>query len=94
MQKTLDSLIDSIISKDSIFMSKEALRHTFTPKELPHREKQIESLIRVLAAPLRNETPSNLFLYGKTGTGKTIVSKFVCDYLKNKAGPPFYLSKQ
>ncbi len=85
MQSTLDHLIDNIVSKKSIFKSKEALRHTFTPKELPHREKEIKALLDILVAPLKQETPSNLFLYGKTGTGKTLVSRFVCECIKEKA---------
>jgi len=33
-------------------------------------------------APLRGETPSNLFIYGKTGTGKTASVKYVVKELK------------
>jgi len=47
------------------------------PDILPHREKEINNLANVLVPALRNETPSNVFIYGKTGTGKTAVTKFV-----------------
>jgi len=51
------------------------------PEELPHREKEIEQLASVLVAALKGETPSNVFIYGKTGTGKTCVTKFVGNQL-------------
>jgi cell division control protein 6 len=39
----------------------------------------------VLAPALTKDRVSNLFAYGKTGTGKTIVTKFVLDRLQRKA---------
>jgi cell division control protein 6 len=53
------------------------MRPTFMPNILPHREKEINNLANVLVPALRYETPSNVFIYGKTGTGKTAVTKFV-----------------
>lgn len=44
---------------------------------IPHRNEQIDYIAGILAPCLRLEKPSNLFLYGKTGTGKTVVSKYV-----------------
>lgn len=53
------------------------MRPTYMPEILPHREKEIKELASVLVPALRGETPSNVFIYGKTGTGKTAVAKFV-----------------
>jgi len=53
------------------------MRPTYMPEILPHREKEITNLASVLVPALRDETPSNIFIYGKTGTGKTAVTKFV-----------------
>lgn len=54
------------------------------PEILPHREKEINDLATVLVPALRGETPSNVFIYGKTGTGKTAVAKFVGKELLKK----------
>ena len=54
------------------------------PEILPHREKEINTLASILAPALRDETPSNVFIYGKTGTGKTAVVKFVGKELLKK----------
>lgn len=60
-----------------MFRNKEVLRPSYTPEELPHRHQQINQLATILVAALRGETPSNVFIYGKTGTGKTAVTRFV-----------------
>jgi cell division control protein 6 len=60
------------------------MRPTYMPDILPHREKEINNLASILVPALRDETPSNVFIYGKTGTGKTAVTKFVGKELLNK----------
>ncbi|MCE4612690.1 MAG: ORC1-type DNA replication protein [Desulfurococcales archaeon] len=60
-----------------IFANREVLMPDYIPKELPHRESEIRRVASVLAPALRGERPSNLFIYGLTGTGKTAVIKRV-----------------
>lgn len=71
-----------LLEMQPIFKNRECLRPTYTPEELPHREEQIHQLARMWAAPLRGETPSNVFIYGKTGTGKTATVRYVMGELK------------
>ncbi len=54
------------------------------PETLPHREREIDGLATILVPALRAETPSNVFIYGKTGTGKTAVTKYVGKELLSK----------
>jgi cell division control protein 6 len=60
------------------------MRPTYIPDLLPHRDKEINHLASILVPALRGETPSNVFIYGKTGTGKTAVTKFVGKELLKK----------
>jgi len=60
------------------------MRPTYMPEILPHRGKETNDLASVLVTALRGETPSNVFIYGKTGTGKTAVTKFVGKELLKK----------
>jgi len=70
-------IFGKLMKTDGLFINREVMRHTYTPEILPHREKEINSLASVFVPALRGETPSNVFIYGKTGTGKTAVTKFV-----------------
>jgi len=65
------------LNQGGIFETRDVLRPAYTPKVLPHREEQINALANVLVPALRGETPSNVLIYGKTGTGKTAVAKYV-----------------
>lgn len=66
-----------------IFKNREYLRPTYIPEDLPHREEQIDQLARIWVAPLRGETPSNVLVYGKTGTGKTATVKYLMNELES-----------
>jgi cell division control protein 6 len=75
-------LFDDLLSGQPIFENKEVLRPSYTPRKLPHREEQINSMATILVSALRGDTPSNILIYGKTGTGKTASAKFVSDELE------------
>jgi len=76
-------LFDDLLSGEPIFENKEVLRPSYTPRKLPHREEQINSMATILVSALRGDTPSNILIYGKTGTGKTASAKFVSDELES-----------
>ncbi|MFC6615588.1 Cdc6/Cdc18 family protein [Halopenitus salinus] len=76
-------LFDDLLSGEPIFENKEVLRPSYTPRELPHRNDQINRMATILVSALRGETPSNILIYGKTGTGKTASAKFVSNELES-----------
>ena len=76
-------LFDDLLSGEPIFRSKDVLRPSYTPRTLPHREDQINNTATILVAALRGETPSNILIYGKTGTGKTASAKYVSQELES-----------
>ena len=71
----LDKIFDSFVG--NIFDNKSVLQASYNPDNIPHREKQIEQEASILAPALRKERPSNLFVYGGTGTGKTLCTYYV-----------------
>ena len=75
--KPLDRIFDDFLSGPQIFKNRDVMRATFVPEELPHREEQISRIGKILATILKGGVPSNIFLYGKTGTGKTAVALYV-----------------
>jgi len=80
MQKQLnplDSIFNKALSGSMLFTNRQALRTDFIPENLPYRDEQIKSIGQILSPILQESKPSNLLLYGKTGSGKTVVAKYV-----------------
>jgi len=68
---------ENIIFKDEKFFYPE-----FVPERLPHRDKEIDSMVFAFNPVLKGKKPQNIFLAGPTGCGKTAVSKFVLKELE------------
>lgn len=81
----LDDVFEQFLKSTPIFKDRNVLRHDYIPDRLPHREEQIRFLGETVAPLLKNSRCSNVFLYGKTGTGKTAVTKYVLGKLVLKA---------
>jgi cell division control protein 6 len=81
----LDDVFENFVKSAKLFKDREVLRHDYLPDKLPHRENQIRLLGAVVAPVLKNARCSNIFIYGKTGTGKTAVTKYVLSHLGVKA---------
>lgn len=81
----LDEVFEKFTSNAQIFKDREVLRHDYLPDRLPHREDQMRSLGQTVAPVLKSARCSNILLYGKTGTGKTAVTKYVLSHLEVKA---------
>ncbi len=84
MGPQLDKIFDNI-SKDSLFEDKFVLQSAYKPENIPHREKQIEQIASIMAPVLRGERISNLFIYGQTGTGKTLSARYVKNEIIKRA---------
>jgi cell division control protein 6 len=74
--------LNDMLSESRIFANREALSPHFMPKRLVSRSKEINNIERALAPSLKGERGRNLFIYGKTGTGKTSCTKYVLEEVK------------
>jgi len=77
VQSSLNNIFESFIERKSIFQNKDVLNLKFSPENIPHREKEINQIASILGTSLRLEKPSNIFIYGKPGTGKSLCASFV-----------------
>jgi cell division control protein 6 len=81
----LDDVFEKFVNNTKIFRDREVLRHDYLPDNLPHRDEQIRQIGETMAPVLKGARGSNVFIYGKTGTGKTAVTKYVLSRLESKA---------
>ena len=84
-QSNLKSMFSNYLDKDSVFKNKDALTTGWKPDNILHRDEQINDLASILAPALKGNDPSNVFLYGSVGTGKTLIVKHVTDELNGVA---------
>ena len=71
-QQTLHDILKGFVEKRSeIFADREVLGHAHIPENIPHRDEEIRNIATTLAPALQGGKTSNMFVYGKTGTGKT-----------------------
>ena len=78
------NIFEKILGQDSLFIDRKAFDHAFEPSNLPHREPEVEALVRNLVDALNGHIPSNMLLYGVPGSGKTVVTRFVLSQLLEK----------
>lgn len=85
MSNIFDEMEQNGTNYNPIFKDKKPLDHRFLPEKLVHREEQIREIAKYWVDALNQVTPSNVTLYGKTGTGKTAASKFAREQLIDAA---------
>lgn len=81
----LDNYFEEFMSSTPIFNDKSVLQSNHNPDKIPHRDEYLKDIAKILAPALRKERPSNVFIYGKTGTGKSLCVNHVLNKMKNVA---------
>jgi cell division control protein 6 len=84
-----DPLFDLAEDADrpSIFIRKELLKVGHVPKStrIVGRDSEIESVAAELRPIVRGDPPNNVMIYGKTGTGKSLVARHVSERARRAA---------
>ncbi len=73
----INIFFENYLQKDTLFRDKSVLLSSYIPAEVLYRQELLQEIAHILAPALRQEKPSNLFVYGKTGTGKTLSIKHI-----------------
>jgi len=70
-----------------IFANKDLLKIGHVPEadRIVGRDEEISKLAKRLNGAVHGYSPENVMIYGKTGTGKSLVSKHVCQRAQNAA---------
>lgn len=68
-----------------VFADESVLKEDWQPEQLPERESELEEIRNALAPATRGVNAHNLFLYGKTGQGKTVAIDHEVELLQEYA---------
>lgn len=78
-KKSVSAFFEEFLVRESLFNDRSVLISSFMPENILHRDKEVNQILNILAPALKHEKPSNLFVYGNTGTGKTLTIKHITD---------------
>jgi len=79
--------MDYFGSENEVFRNKELLQVSHLPDgdRIIGRDDELTNLANAIKPATRGNTPNNVLVYGKTGTGKSLCSKFITNHAVERA---------
>ncbi len=84
-RKHLATFFEDFLDRDTLFRNRSVLLSSFMPDTVLYREEEKNQTASILAPALKKERPSNVFIYGNTGTGKTLTIRHITDTMQKVA---------
>jgi len=89
----VEKLLDKADHGRLLIKNSNILRHDYIPDKILHRDGQQELVTQSLIPLYQKSIPPNLLVYGKPGTGKTLVVKKVLGQIQNRVDKNAYQIK-
>ncbi len=80
----IEKLLEAAVTGKSLIRNRTILHHTFIPNIIYHRDLEQEKVTQSLIPILKQFRPSNLLVYGKPGTGKTLVVRRILSKIQER----------
>lgn len=80
----VESLFDAAEAGQSLILDRNILHFTYIPNVINHRDAEQKKVAQSLLPILKQSKASNLLVYGKPGTGKTLVVKKILSQIDER----------